>query len=147
MTVFKNKDLSAILTAAFLLLFSFSFSVIGAGVLFNRSWYNYTTLMLIAYIVFFITVICLFNKFVIEKSGKKLSAAYPYILAAFCVFLFFMQLVFAGSLRFEPIYDMEAVYKGAALWANGGNFTAYRSDTCYADYFYIFPITSVSSHS
>ena len=133
----KKERLGVLLQTVFFLIFSVSFAFIGAGVLFNQSWYNYTSLLLLLLGTFFIALVCVFYRFV-SKYEQKLSGKYPVILAVFCVFMLSVQLVFGSMLRFAPIYDMEAIYKGAIEWVNTGTFVNYHSDTCYADYFYIF---------
>ncbi len=55
------------------------------------------------------------------------------------VLLFTGGTVLAYFLRFEPAWDLEAIYRGAEQWVLTGDFTGYSSKHCHADYFYIFP--------
>lgn len=59
--------------------------------------------------------------------------------AAASVLFLSAGLSFARYLAFTPSWDLEAVYRGAELMATGGDFTAYSSEHCLRDYFYIYP--------
>jgi len=83
-------------------------------------------------------IIYLFN--ILIKGNEQLFAKnYYVILGAFMVLMFISQIVFGYILRFDPIFDLEAVYRGALEWVNTGTFGSYKSSTCYESYFYIFP--------
>jgi len=83
-------------------------------------------------------IIYLFN--ILIKANEQLFAkSYYIILGAFMVFMFISQIVFGYILRFDPIFDLEAIYQGALEWVNTGTFGSYKSSTCYESYFCICP--------
>lgn len=137
MSKINKKGLaSSLLVRAFQLLFVGCFGLILFNVIFNREVYSYFAPTLILLAVFVICFIFwLYSKLADEKADKH----YIKLLLAMSGFLFAVQIIFAYLLRFDPIFDLEAVYKGAIHWVQTGTFVDYDSSTCHADYFYIFP--------
>ncbi len=122
----------------FLALFGASFTGILLSVIFNKSVYGYNALLLIAFILLYLCLFVGAVKF-IEKNKDFISRHYRPIIFGAAVFMFCVQLCMIEPLRFNPIFDLEAIYKGAIEWAETGVFYHYYSDTCHANYFYIFP--------
>ncbi|MEG1932184.1 MAG: glycosyltransferase family 39 protein, partial [Pygmaiobacter sp.] len=81
----------------------------------------------------------LFLCFKIIQHDRFVARHFGIIVAFAAIFLFTAQLFFASRLRFDPIFDLEAVFRGAQDWAQTGSFTDYASSTCYGNYFYMFP--------
>ena len=122
---------------SFKILFIVSFTLILFNVLFNREIYDYFAPVLI--LLGLLTIGIIF--FIYYKIPNKLTEErYLKILLTLGCILFITELVFTLFLRFDPIYDLEAVFKGAISWVETGNFTDYDSNTCHANYFYIFPL-------
>lgn len=48
-------------------------------------------------------------------------------------------MIVGNMLRFDPQFDLEAIYRGTEQWVNIGDFTSYSSYTCHDNYFYVFP--------
>ena len=69
----------------------------------------------------------------LQKHAVVISRIYRPILLIFLVVMFAVQLTLAEALRFEPDWDLEAVFAGAIQWAETGSFTDYQ------EYFYFFP--------
>ena len=133
---FKKANIT--LYKGFLLLFLFSFILIFLNVIFNKTVYSYNTIFLILCMLFFFSILGLFV--VIFRLKENFFIKYYYVIVvAAAVVLFCLQLIFGFRIRFEPIWDLEAIYKGAITWVEQGTFTGYSSDTCHTDYFYIFP--------
>lgn len=133
---FKKANIT--LYKGFLLLFLFSFILIFLNVIFNKTVYSYNTIFLILCMLFFFSILGLF--IVIFRLKENFFIKYYYVIVvAAAVVLFCLQLIFGFRIRFEPIWDLEAIYKGAITWVEQGTFTGYSSDTCHTDYFYIFP--------
>lgn len=49
------------------------------------------------------------------------------------------NVVFGYILRYEPIFDLGAIFTGAAQWSETGNFMDHINWTCDENYFYYFP--------
>lgn len=69
----------------------------------------------------------------------RLTRYFVPILVGAVLFLLAVQIPVGLSLRYDPIFDLEAIYRGAIEWVERGSFTHYRSSTCHSDYFAIFP--------
>lgn len=76
-----------------------------------------------------VTVICLAALVLIyrifEKYEKFLDRHYTKILAVFLAVMFVSELIFGIILRYDPMWDVGAVQKGAAEWARTGTFAEY----------------------
>ncbi|MCM1296571.1 MAG: glycosyltransferase family 39 protein [Muribaculaceae bacterium] len=59
--------------------------------------------------------------------------AYFTALVTFLLAMGVLQICCVGRLRFDPVHDLEAVYKGAVQWMETGSFQDYY------DYFYLYP--------
>lgn len=132
----KNGMVANILIRAFQLLFAVCFALILFNVIFYREVYSYFAPILILLALFVIGLLFwLYSKF----ADKRIEKHYNKILLGMTGILLTVQIVFAVFLRYDPIFDLEAVYKGAIHWVETGSFTNYDSSTCHTDYFYIFP--------
>ena len=132
----KVGVIPSLLARAFQLLFVGCFGLILFNVVFNREVYAYFAPILILLALF---VICLVFWIYSKLGYKNIDKHYIKILLAMSGGLFLVQVLFAVLLRFDPIFDLEAVYKGAVHWVETGTFVDYDSSTCHTDYFYIFP--------
>ncbi len=132
----KNGAVVNLFIRAFQLMFAVCFALILFNVVFNREVYSYFApiLILLSLIVIGL-VFWLYSKF----ADRKIEEHYIKILLGMSGSLLLVQIVFAVFLRYDPIFDLEAVYKGAIHWVETGSFTDYDSSTCHTDYFYIFP--------
>ena len=83
-----------------------------------------STLAALAVFVF-LWILIMRSEAFLERNSRRLTA----------LFLFFMgtcQLIIIFPLRYTPVYDVEAVFSGAAEWAETGSFERYY------DYYYMF---------
>ncbi len=75
----------------------------------------------------------------ISKKIKFFCRHYYKILLTFC-FLYFIVLVVIGiNLRYDPMFDLSAVYNNAIELATKGTFATQDYNTASKDYFYYFP--------
>ncbi len=114
------------------------FAFILLSVVFNRAVYNYSTVMLCLVLSAAFFGIFIFGR-VVRRYQKLFSDNYRSILTVSAALLLILQIIIGNQLRFSPIFDLEAVYRGGIEWATTGSFGSYYSSTCYKDYFYIFP--------
>ncbi len=126
------------LVKIFCAVFASCFGLITLNVIFNRNIYSYVSVYLIVYILFFAVILYFIYK-LISCYDKLISKYYKIILLSAAVLLFAIQLLFINILKFKPQFDLEAIYNGGIMWAEGGRFADYVSNTCHTDYFYIFP--------
>lgn len=123
---------------AFFIIFSAVFTLVTATVIFGNDVYRYTLWKLLLVIFLFVTVAVLFYRAVccLEQTVVKY---YYIILGLFLLFMISMQIYSSFLLRFDPLFDLEAIYKGAIEWSRTGTFRNYSSSTCDSYYFYRFP--------
>ncbi len=123
---------------AFGICFAFSFCLIILNIIFNKQIYSYNTLILLLLICIFSAVMIFFGCF-FNKQRELLSKYFSQITLLAGSVLFLIQMLMLSPLRFEPIFDLEAIYRGAIELTEGRLFSEYKSKTCHTDYFYIFP--------
>lgn len=133
----ENKVVK-LLHICFMVAFGLAFSLIILNVLFNRNVndYNAKTISFLFVVSF---AFFLFFASCINKRRIFFEKHYTKILLVSVIYIFVIQMIMLVILRFDPIWDMEAIYHGAISWVETGTFTDYTSSTCHADYFYIFP--------
>lgn len=75
-----------------------------------------------------------------RRAAPFVEQYFPWLLAGLCAVFFVAQLVLGARLRFEPEWDMLAVYQGGISWGTLGDLTAVSAPTFdAATYFYYFP--------
>ena len=126
------------LSRIFWILFFFSFLVILLNVFFNRRANSYVAAVLIPLSLTALVVIVAFYRLCKRYEGFLTNNS-AIIASLATVFLLAVQLAMVSLLRFDPIYDLEAIYQNGILWATEGDFGAYASNTCHVDYFYFYP--------
>ncbi len=122
----------------FMVAFGLVFSLAILNALFNRTVYPYNGLVLTGLVTAAFAFFLLVAKF-INKKRTFFEKHYTKILLIATLFIFVVQMLMLCLLRFEPVWDMEAIYRGAVSWVETGSFTDYFSATCHKDYFFIFP--------
>ena len=122
----------------FNIVFSSAFLLILFNVIFNQQIYSYNTFIMILLIAVFSALIVLFG-YCFYDNQEVLRNHYSKIALTAALFLFLIQMLLLPLLRFDPIFDLEAIYRGAIELAEGRSFADYTSNTCHTDYFYIFP--------
>lgn len=69
----------------------------------------------------------------IFKHDAFMLKHYKKLLFFFAAFMLILQIIFGCILRFNPVFDMDAIYGGAIEWVETGTFASYY------DYYYYFP--------
>lgn len=69
----------------------------------------------------------------IFKHDAFMLKHYKKLLFFFAAFMLILQIIFGCILRFDPVFDMDAIYGGAIEWVETGTFASYY------DYYYYFP--------
>lgn len=114
----------------FLFLLIISFVFLQASI-FN-SQYKYT-ILLFALTIGTLLLIFFFYQ-TLTKFERWICPNYKYIVAIFLIFMFIIQITLGLKyLRFNPSWDLSAVYNGAIDWLTNGNINEYK------DYFYYYP--------
>ena len=99
----------------------------------NGGWYyyDYTETGLLAGTALALGVFALVWQ-VIKKHEAALARHSRPITAAFLLAMGMLQMVLGLRLRYQPVFDIDAVFGGAAQWAQTGTFSSYY------DYYYTF---------
>lgn len=134
----RHGKVSNWLTAAFGGAFGLVFLITVLGAVFNRAVYEYTVPALILLIVAAVAVLMLLYR-ALSKHHGFVERKFKTILVGMALLLMFVQLFVGVGLRFDPIYDLKAVFGGAEHWVQTGGFADYSADYCHDNYFYIFP--------
>lgn len=89
------------------------------------------SLMYLAVLFFTYNLIYIFKDF-IEKNYKWITIAAASI-------MLILNISFGLTLRYEPMYDLGAIYNGAIGWLENGDCMSYLERTSDVNYFYYFP--------
>lgn len=119
------------LSIAFFALFAFSFTYILINVVLKNHHANDKTFLIWGILIFIALIVALYALF--NRFGKFIEARFNAILIAFLVIMAAIQLTMAFVLRFEPVFDLGAVYHGAVEWLNTGTFASHY------EYYQYFP--------
>lgn len=135
----QAQRVTGALSGIFRVAFCLIFGLVLLGILFDRAVYECSTLLLIS-----VTAVALFVLlalfFVLHGKAAAVSEHhFAWTLAVLAVLLFSVQMLFGSHLRFEPTWDLKAIYDGAIHWVETGTFTDFQAPECHTDYFYIFP--------
>ena len=118
------------LSTAFYLIFGLLFLSLLLRLMVRRSAPHPVPLAMAAVLV--LVLMALAYQF-LGRHENFLNRHYPRLLAGFLVCSGIIQLASANILRFQPVFDLGAVYHGAIEWVNTGTFAHYY------DYYYYFP--------
>lgn len=129
----KNKWLISV-TMGFCLAI---FIVTLGGCIFSNA-YGMTPVLIIA--IMGITIALLFFVYRFFKQYSfKVQRYYWAIIGLGLGVLLITNIICGYLLRYEPIFDLGAIYTGAIQWVETGNFMEHINWTCDANYFYFFP--------
>ena len=87
-------------------------------------------------LVFVIAVslaVLILTKFWVRRYQLFFEKHFVKILTGYLLILFVVQIACGIHIRYQPMWDLDAVYGGAVSWLENGNIDAYK------DYFYYFP--------
>ena len=121
-----------ILVYTFFVLFAAWFNYILLNILLTGTEYHYRILPLAFLIITSLYILVLVYKG-LSKVEPYLGLHYPVILKTFLIVMLILKLSFGSLLRFQPDYDIEAIYQGAIDWLETGSFSNYHF------YYYYFP--------
>lgn len=113
------------------------FVIVLGGCMFGNS-YGLTPMPLIAIMGVTIILLCFANKY-FNKHLQWLQQYYWILVCIGLGLLLSVNIVFGYMLRYEPIFDLGAIFTGAVQWSETGNFMDSINWTCDANYFYYFP--------
>ncbi len=116
----------------FFAVFSLFFTYLLACLLFGNTEYSYSKLLLYPCLALFLLVVML-CRHCFGRYEATLNRYYPVILAVFLTCMGLIQIFLGYWLRYQPVFDLGAIYNGAIQWVETGSFQDYY------DYFYMFP--------
>ncbi|HWS29795.1 MAG TPA: glycosyltransferase family 39 protein [Clostridia bacterium] len=135
---YKRLTIGIVLLRALYYLFCFAFTVIVGSVIFANSANDFSAAILLALIV--LNLALLFFAFhMLKKHATFVERYYKCIIASGLVFLFVVNVISGYALRYEPVFDLGAIFTGASEWVSTGNFMDHMNWTCDPSYFYYFP--------
>lgn len=115
----------------------FLFVIVFGGCLFANS-YEMTPVPLIAIMGITVVLLVHVNKYLIRHL-QWLHRYYWILVGIGLTLLLSVNIVFGYMLRYEPIFDLGAIFTGATQWAQTGSFMEHMNWTCDDNYFYYFP--------
>ena len=133
-----GTTVKATLILLFYLLFAFSFTVVVGSVLFANNATDYSPVIPLALITLELTLLLLLYRLLGRYAGF-VERHYPLIIASGLILLFAVNIRMGCLLRFDPVFDLGAVFTGAREWATTGSFMGQPDSTCDPNYFYYFP--------
>ena len=114
----------------FYLLFAICFTFTAINIILHNTYYKALHLICV-------TTICLVGLTIIyknlSKNEKFIEKNYNKILISFGIGMFIIEIVLGIALRYDPLWDVGAIHKGAIEWVETGTFENYY------EYFYRFP--------
>ncbi len=133
-----STTVKAVLVMAFYLLFSYAFTIVVGGVIFANNMDDYSPaiplLFMSAEIAIFVFAFHMFR-----KHTARIEKIYPFMIAAGLLLLFVVNVRLGYMLRFDPAFDLGAIFTGAKEWATTGNFMDNMHPSVDVNYFYYFP--------
>lgn len=138
MPSFKASSVKNALLKTLLVICFSVFSIILCGVVFANDTYNMTPVFLLIIMAASLGAIyCIYR--LVEMFITTIEKHYYLILALSLLLLLAINIVTGFALRFEPVYDLGAIFTGASEWSFQGNFMDHMNPTCDPNYFYYFP--------
>ncbi len=128
----------AISIMAFYFLFCYAFTIAVGGVVFSNNMPDYSPAIPLVFMSLEIALLTL-SFHMLKKHTVFIKKAYPFIIVFSISLLFILNVRLGYMLRFEPIFDLGAIYTGAKEWATTGNFLDYMDPSVGYNYFYYFP--------
>ncbi len=126
-----EHKLQSISVKIFYALFCFIFTVILGSIIFSND-SGLSPIIILSTMILYITLLLLIYHFV-YKYINFIDNYYKIIIASGLILFFAVNIIMGCVLRFDPIYDLKAIFAGAIEWAETGSFVSAL------DYFYVFP--------
>ena len=106
----------------FYLLFAICFTFTAINIILHNTYYKALHLICV-------TTICLVGLTIIYKNLSKnvkfIEKNYNKILISFGIGMFIIEIVLGIALRYDPLWDVGAIHKGAIEWVETGTFENY----------------------
>lgn len=134
----EYSKLPRLLINIFCCVFAVMFSVAVVGAVISRCDCWPVAVILVALTAVGLLLLVLFYRLLTRKK-EFVERYYKFIISAMLAALFCVQIIFGLMLRYQPIFDLNAVYGGALHWVQTGSFADYTDPYCHDNYFYIFP--------
>lgn len=125
-----NTRPQRVLSKIFYILFSICFLWLMSRIVFG-SFYGYREMYLLLCAVCALTLLMLIWR-ICKKHEAALGKRHKAITCCFLSFMFVLQMTFGALLRYQPVFDVNAIYGGAIEWVETGSFASYY------DYFIYF---------
>lgn len=122
-----RQKTTSLLSAAFYLLFGLLFSSLVLRLVVKSVTPTFALQTVSAVLV----LMALFYQF-LDEHENFLENCYPVLLAGFLICSGIVQLASANMLRFQPVFDLGAIYHGVIEWVETGSFASY------SEYYYYF---------
>lgn len=106
---------------------------------FNRESYGNNTVIVCVAAGLHLLAIAKLYRFLSGSRGAGVRGHFGRTLGIMAAVLLIVELALGFVLRFDPRWDLEAIFRGAIHWYRSGGFADYSSETCHPRYFYIFP--------
>lgn len=123
--------LSRALSRLFYIFFSLSFAWLLNHIV-TRGWYGYKEVPLLWCVICALVLVMLIWH-LIKNNEAALEKHCRTITAVFLAVMFVLQIVVGHMLRYEPVFDVDAIYGGGIEWAETGSFPSYYE---YFGYFF-----------
>lgn len=126
-----SKRITKALSKLFYILFSLSFLWLLNHII-TGSYYEYREVPILLCISCSLVLLTLLWRIIIRYEAE-LSKRRKVITAVFLAVMFALQMIFGALLRYQPIFDVDAIYGGAIEWVETGTFASYYE---YFSYFF-----------
>lgn len=137
-TLSRTNKFGHICLRVFTAFFCILFSLVFIGVVFFNDYYAVNTVKTILAIIAFLLAVYLLN-ILLEKYTSFFEKRFSLILGICVVAILAVNILTSVYLRYDPAYDLAAIFKGGIAWAESGIF-AVDPDLPYdPNYFYYFP--------
>lgn len=122
------QNMKRVLPGAFYLVFGLLFSSLVLRLLVRSDALPFAMVLLAGVLALLALLYCF-----LTRCEGWLEKRYLVLLAVFLAGFGIIHLITAGLLRFQPVYDLGAIYNGAIEWVETGSFPSFY------DYYYYFP--------
>lgn len=125
------KRLPRALSRLFYIVFSLCFAWLLNHIV-TRGWYGYREVPILFCIVCTLLLLVLFWRLIMKYENALEKRSFE-ITTVFLAVMLVVQIVNGYLLRYDPVFDVDAIYGGAVEWAETGSFPSYYE---YFEYFF-----------
>ena len=117
------------LLKAFFIVFSICYGLLLINVLFNNQAFSFDPLVCFPLMLIFCGIFILLYYF-FNRIKEWFAKKERYILIVFCALTAIVQLICGMILRYDPLWDLEAIYGGGIEWAETGGIEKHMDYFC-----------------